>query len=100
MEKIIVKVHEESRKVVAICDAELLGKKFTEGNLQLEVNKHFYGGQEMTPVDIGKLIKILEKEFPTYNIVGETSIALCLKEQLIEEEGVKRISGIPHAMLF
>ena len=42
----LIKVHEAYRKVVAICDAELLGKKFTEGNMQLDVNPAFYGGKK------------------------------------------------------
>ncbi len=98
--KILVKVHESYRKVVAISDAELLGKHFKQGNLQLDVNKHFYEGQEMTEEEVVKLIKALEKDSPSYNILGQRAIALCIKENLIQEQGIKKISGIPHAMVF
>lgn len=98
--KIFVKVHESYRKLVAICDSELVGKKFVEGDFQLEINKHFYEGDGMPEEEIVKLINLLKKESPSYNIVGERAVSLCLKENLIEEVGVKKISGIPHAMIF
>lgn len=97
---ILVKVHESYRKVVAISDVELIGKNFKQGNLQLDMNKHFYEGDKMSEQEIVKLLKVLEKDSPSYNIVGQNSVALCIKENLIEQEGIKKIAGIPHAMVF
>jgi len=99
-DKILIKVHENYRRVVAICDPELLGKKFVEGKVQLDLNDHFYNGEEMKIEQAENLIKNLEKDSPSYNIVGEKSINLCIKNKIIDEEGVKKISGIPHAMVF
>ena len=96
----LVKVHESSRRVVAICDRELLGKKFEEGKFQLEVNNHFYNGEEMSEDEVVQLIKSLEGDYPSYNIVGKKSVDLCLKSNLISKEGIVKISGIPHAMVF
>ena len=98
--KLLVKIHESSRKVVAMCDSNLLGKKFVEGNFQLEINNHFYEGKEMSEEEIEKLISVLEKDSPSYNIVGEKSIGLFLKKNLILKEGVKKIAGVPYAMIF
>ena len=99
-EKISVKVHESYRKVVVICDSELVGKKFVDGDFQLEINKHFYEGDGMPEEEVAKLIRSLKRESPSYNIVGERAVNLCLKENIIEEGGVKKISGIPLAMTF
>lgn len=96
----LVKIHESYRRVIAICDRELLGKKFSDGKFQLEVNNHFYSGEEMDAGEIRQLIKSLEKDYPSYNIVGKKSVDLCLKSNLISKEGVRKISGIPHAMVF
>ena len=98
--KLLVKIHGSYRKIVAMCDSNLLGKKFEEGNLQLEINEHFYEGKEMSEEEIEKLISVLENESPSYNIVGEKSIELFLKRNLILKEGVKKISGVPYAMIF
>lgn len=99
-DKITVKVHEASRKVIAICDSELIGKRFEQGKFQLEINKSFYEGEELDEDGVSNLIKVSAKDFPCYNIVGERSVALCLNESLIDAEGIKKISGIPHAMVF
>ena len=96
----LVKVHESYRRVIAICDRELLGKKFEQGKMQLEVINHFYNGEEMSEVEVVELIKSFEKAFPSYNIVGKKSVDLCLKSNLISKEGIIKISGIPHAMVF
>ena len=98
--KILVKGHESNRRVIAICDPELLGKKFVDGQFQLDMNPLFYGGEEMSAEELGKLIKSLERAYPSYNIVGKKSIDLCLKNDLISKEGIGKISGIPHAMVF
>jgi len=40
--KMFVKIIESYRNVVAIADEELVGKKFFEGNKQLDVKESFY----------------------------------------------------------
>ncbi len=37
-----LKIHKSYRNVVALCDAELIGKKFEEGNMQLYLRENFY----------------------------------------------------------
>jgi hypothetical protein len=39
-------IHSSCRDVVAICDSELLGKVFEEGQLQLDVKESFYKGEK------------------------------------------------------
>ena len=33
--------------VIGACDEKLLGKKFIDGNFQIDVSKHFYGGNRI-----------------------------------------------------
>ncbi|MBU2497148.1 MAG: DUF424 family protein [Nanoarchaeota archaeon] len=99
-EEIFVKIHESYRKVIVICDSDLIGKKVKEGIIQLDVKENFYSGDKMSEQEIASLIKNMERDFPSYNIVGKKAISLCIKEKLISEQGVKTISGIPHAMVF
>lgn len=89
------------RDVVAICDSELLGKKFEENNLQLEVKENFYKGKEgdrVSEKEAEKIIDNMVKEDATFNIVGEKSIALALKKGIITDDGIKTIQGIPCAL--
>ena len=94
-----IKIHDSYRKIVAICDSDILGKKFQQGNFQLEVNEGFYCGEKKSPEEIEEIIKDLIKEDSTFNLVGEQTIKLALKLELIDEEGIIYIQGIPHALI-
>jgi len=95
----LVKIHESYRKVVAICDAKLLGKKFEEGQMQLEIKEQFYGGEKKTEAEVLRIIRDLSAEDATFNIVGEKAIRTALKAGIIESSGVIKIDGIPHALV-
>ena len=38
----LIKIHRAYRDVVAICDSELIGKRFEEGKFQLEIKEDFF----------------------------------------------------------
>jgi len=94
----LLKIHDSYRIVVAICDKELLGKKFEEGDKTLEIKPHFYEGEEKTEEEVIKSIKMAAAEDATFNIVGKKSIQAALKTGLINQEGVREIQGIPFAL--
>ena len=90
----IVKVHQtQNGTLVAICDSELVGKKFSEDDKELDLTGDFFAGDEMDEDHAGDLLR----NCYTFNLVGENSVKLGLKEEVIMEEDVKLISGIPHA---
>lgn len=92
---ILVKIHEaENKKIVSLCDENLIGKKFEENDLQLDVSKYFYKGEKMKEQDIIKVVRSAD----SLNIVGEESINFALKNGLIEEHNIIRIKKIPHAI--
>ena len=80
---------------MAICDGNLIGKIFEEGDKILNVSKNFYHGEPMFEKDILKLIE----DNILLNIVGDESIKFALKNKLIDKKGIIRIKKIPHAML-
>ena len=81
--------------MVAVCDEDLLGKKFRDGNLKLEINEKFYGGR-LVPIEEG--VKAV-KEATIANVVGEKIINELKKEKLVIEEAIIRIAGIPHVQI-
>lgn len=93
--RMIVKVHKtpDRRKIIAICDSDLIGKKFEEGKLQLDLSSGFYKGGEMGEEEAIGLIK------GSYivNMVGEKSISFGLKLGVVDKKKVIRIKNIPHA---
>lgn len=95
---VFVKVHKAYREVVAICDFELLGKKFEEGEIQLDINEHFYGGKEMSSKEALKLLIKKAKEDACFNFVGKRAVALGMEAGLIDKERLITVKGIPHAL--
>ena len=90
----IVKVHKKNEKtLVAVCDNDLIGKKFEEGELQLDLTSDFYAGQDLDVKETGDLIRNANM----VNFVGKEAIKLGINEGIIEEDHIKKIAGIPHA---
>lgn len=95
----LIKIIKSYRDIVAICDSELLGKKFEEGKFQLDVKNSFFNGDETNEEKAIKIMKDMTREDATFNIVGEKSVNAALKAGIILEEGIKKIQGIPFAMI-
>ncbi|MBD3361435.1 DUF424 family protein [Candidatus Woesearchaeota archaeon] len=91
----IVKVHKkDGRTIVAVCDDELLGKKFEQDGKQLDLASDFYNGDKYTDKQlVGDMIRNAD----VINLVGTISVSLGIEEGLIDKENVINIDGIPHA---
>jgi len=98
-----VNVIKSYRDIVAICDKELVGKKFEEpfegGVKQLDVKENFYKGEESDEENVREIIKKMAKEDATFNIVGEKSVAAAIDAGLIAENGINKVRGIPFALV-
>ena len=91
----IVKMHKaEGRKITSICDEDVIGKKFEDGFLQLDVSEFFYKGENLSEEETLKAARNTD----SLNIVGKNSIEFALKNKLICEENIVRIKKIPHAI--
>jgi len=95
----LVKIHKSYRDVVAICDSELLGKTYEEGNRILEIRESFYNGKKISETELIRLVKDLSKEDATFNIAGKKSVKAALKAGIISKEGIKKVKGIPFALV-
>jgi len=82
--------------MVAACDRELLGRKFEEGELMLEVKESFYYDSFVTEQTFINSMKIAT----IANLVGKHVVSLAIKEGFVNEDGVIRIEGVPHAQMF
>ena len=95
----LIKIIKSQRDIVAVCDSDLIGKRFEEGKLNIDVKENFFLGEE---VDEEKAIEIMEKmagEDATFYIVGEKSIKAALEARVIDEEGIIKIQGIPVSLV-
>jgi len=94
-----LRIHRSYRSVVAVCDKELLGKKFFEGKRQLDVRESFYKERELDRESLRKLMIMQKMEDCTFNIVGVESVSLALEEGIISENCVGKVDGVPFALL-
>jgi len=96
----IVKIHKATRYVVAVCDEDLVGKKFfDEDNVrQIDMTSQFFKGELKNEDETIELMADMKKEDAIFNIVGEKSTAVALKAKIISEEGITKIAGIPIAL--
>ena len=99
MGDILVKVHDSYRMVVAICDSDLIGKVFNEGEKRLDLSGEFYKGKVMSNDEVVLEIERTVAEDATFNIVGPKSVDLAIRIGLAKKSGVKEIDGVPFALL-
>ena len=88
-------IHREGEYIVAICDQNILGESFEEGDRCIHISERFYKGRLVT-VEEG--LAAMEKA-TIANIVGECIVNEALKAQLIQERGIIRIQNVPHAQV-
>ena len=91
-----VKLHRHpSGNVLAVCDSELLGQSFSEGDLRLKVSEGFYGGDT---VEEAVLIEHMSRA-PSMNLVGEETVSLAIREGYVDASCVIVIGGVKHAQV-
>ncbi|MGM0510799.1 MAG: DUF424 domain-containing protein [Thermoplasmatota archaeon] len=81
--------------LLAACDSELLGKKFCEGEITLDVKESFYSGKEGTPSELCKNFK----EATIANLIGEKTIDTAISDGFGGEEDILWVDGIPHLQI-
>lgn len=91
----IVKVHKTAQgKVVVISDKEIIGKKFEEGELQLDLSKDFYAGEEETNQE---KLKELSRDTYLLHLTGRKTVEYFTKLGLVEKDRILHVNGTPHA---
>ncbi|MBS3077135.1 DUF424 family protein [Candidatus Pacearchaeota archaeon] len=94
-----LKIHESYRKVVALADADIIGKLFEEGKRQLDVRENFYKGESVGEEKAIDALKNLALDDATFNIVGKKSVNAALKAELITKEMIGKVQGIPFSLV-
>jgi len=94
-----IKIHKSYRTIVALSDTDLLGKTLEEGIKQIEVKPTFFQGEEKTKEEVIEILKDMQKEDATFNIVGKESVECALKAGIISKEGIIMIDNVPVALV-
>lgn len=95
----LIKVTKGQRDIVAVCDSNLIGKKFEEDKFQLDLTGTFFQGKETSKKETIKILKKMAKEDATFNIIGKESTKTAIEAGIISKNGIKIIQGIPFALV-
>jgi hypothetical protein len=95
----LVKIIKSHRNIVVICDNNLIGKRLSQGEFQIDVKENFFNGEEKTKQETIEIIERMAQEDATFNIVGKESVETALEIGIINKEGIKTIQNTPVALV-
>ena len=91
-----VNVRKWGRQVLlAVCDAEILGKTFREKDLSFEVKKEFYKGVK---ISIDEALNLVQQS-TIVNLVGANVVRKAVERGLVHPQAVTTICGVQHAQI-
>lgn len=89
-------VNYQQRKMLNICDADLIGKTIRQSDLKVNISKSYFAERVIEE----KEAEILLKNASIINMVGKQTIGLSIKLGIGSQKGVKEIEGIPFLLVF
>ncbi|RLI41622.1 DUF424 domain-containing protein [Candidatus Bathyarchaeota archaeon] len=81
--------------LLAICDAEILGKTLREGKIVFHVKEEFYKGRKVT---IEEAVAMIENS-TTVNMIGKNVVKKAVEKGYVHPEAILNIEGVPHAQI-
>ena len=81
--------------LVSVCDRDVLGETFENGQVSLSVDESFYGGDA---AEAGDVVDSLSRA-TVANIVGTRSVELAIEHGFVDETTVLEVGGTHHAQV-
>ena len=79
--------------LVSVCDADVLGETFENGEASLTVDPDFYDGEEATAEEV---VASLSRA-AVANLVGHDAVGVAVEHGFVEETNVLEFDGTVHA---
>ncbi len=86
----------QKNSILNICDAELLGKKIVQDELNMHISESYYGEKLIEKEEAKSLLK----NSSIINMVGKETVSLSIELGIGSENGIKTISGVPFLIVF
>lgn len=81
--------------LVAVCDAEILGKTLEGGRVPFHVSERFYGG---ILASLEEAIEAMRKA-TICNMIGKQIVDAAIRSRLVQESGIIYFGDVPHAQI-
>jgi len=93
----MVKIHKGPHgEVLVVSDPEIIGKRFEEKKLQLDLSKKFYQGEEMDE----EKVKGFVKSAYVLHLTGKKTLEFFSGLGFVEKEKILVVSGVPHIEVY
>ena len=86
----------QKNTMLNICDAEFIGKTISEGELNMNISKGYYGDKSVDQEEA----KTLLQKASIINMVGNEIISMSVSLGIGSKNGIKLISGVPFLIVF
>lgn len=91
-----LKTYQQGRNtLIAVCDSDILGSKFKEGHLCIEVSPDFFGEEKATCTEVKKALE----QATMANFVGCKAVEHAIRLGYVERENVLSIDGVLYAQM-
>ena len=96
MDDVYIKVIKHGRDtVVAVCDAELLGKTLEGGRTPFKVSEGFYKG---ILADLDEALEAVRRS-TICNLVGKKIVGAALVNRMVKESAIIYFGDVPHTQI-
>ncbi len=79
--------------LVVVTDADIIGKKFEDEKLQLDLTKKFYQGEVKTKEEVKQMMMAARH----MHLTGKGAVAIGMEMDLVDPKKIIFIGKIPHA---
>ena len=93
MEYIVAKKQSQFGMLVVVTDSDIIGKKFEEDRLQLDLTKKFYQGEAKNKEEV-KQIMLTARHM---HLTGKSAVAIGVEMNLVDPKKIIFIDKVPHA---
>ncbi len=86
----------QQKKMLNICDADLVGRTLTKSDFTLNISRSYFAERIIEREEAEELLKASS----IINMVGKKTISLSVKMGIGSSKGVKEIDGVPFLLVF
>ncbi|TLX80386.1 MAG: DUF424 domain-containing protein [Thaumarchaeota archaeon] len=86
----------QQKKMLNICDADLVGRTLTKSDFTLNISRSYFAERIIEREEAEELLKASS----IINMVGKETISLSVKMGIGSPKGVKEIDGVPFLLVF
>jgi uncharacterized protein len=91
-----LKSYQQGREtLIAVCDSDILGKRFAEGHLKIEVSPDFFGDEKASCSEVEAALAGATMA----NFVGCKTVEHAISLGYVEKDNVLSINGVLYAQM-